>query len=43
MAHRIAHEKLQSETRLIQVLQLDLMPKLERKLRTLTEGKRQYL
>lgn len=40
MAHRIAREKLQSEKQLIQVLQLDLMAELERKLRTLTEGKR---
>ena len=40
MAHRIAHEKLRSEKHLIRVLQLDLMAELERKLRTLTEGKR---
>jgi hypothetical protein len=40
MAHRIAHEKLQSEKQLIKVLQLDLMAELERKLRALTEGKR---
>jgi hypothetical protein len=40
MGHRIAHDKLQSEKQLITVLQLDLMAELERKLRTLTEGKR---
>jgi hypothetical protein len=40
MAHRIPHEKLQSEKQLINVLQLDLMAELERKLRALTEGRR---
>ena len=40
MAHRIAHEKLQSEKQLIKVLQLDLMAEVARKLRALTEGKR---
>lgn len=40
MAHRIPREKLQSEKQLIHVLQLDLMAELERKLRTLTEGRR---
>ena len=40
MAHHIAHRKQQSEKQLIRVLHLDLMGELERKLRTLAEGKR---